>query len=106
MVFIMKIGCGGLYTNISGEIVSPAFPNPYPPGKDCIHLISLPEKMLVNLSITFMEVDCQARYGSEQDYIELRDGTSEDSPVMGRFCGTEMNIPKNLLTTQNHLRLR
>ena len=106
MIFMMKLGCGGLYTNATGEILSQSYPNPYPAGKDCIHLISLPKGMLVNLSITFMDIDCQNMYGAEPDYIELRDGTSGDSPVIGRFCGSEINIPRNLQTTQNHMRIR
>ena len=40
------------------------------------------------------------------DYLEMRDGISEDSALMGRFCGNNSNIPAFLQTTQNYLRLR
>ena len=40
------------------------------------------------------------------DYIEMRDGDSEDSPLMGRFCGDRSKVPSSMQTTQNHLRLR
>ena len=45
-----------------------------------------------------MDMDCDSM-GS--DYLELRDGISEDSPLMGRFCGH--TSPEFLQTTQNYL---
>ena len=53
-----------------------------------------------------MDIDCQEMFGSESDYIEMRDGINEDSPLMGRFCGNETDIPKIIQTSQNNLRIR
>ena len=50
-----------------------------------------------------MDIDCN---GLPSDYIEMKDGDSEYSPLMGRFCGNGSNIPKSMQTTQNHLRIR
>ena len=47
-----------------------------------------------------MDIDCQS------DYIELRDGNSEDSPLMGTFCGNGSNVPDFMQTTQNNFRIR
>ena len=38
------------------------------------------------------------------DYLEIRDGYSAVSPLMGKFCGT--NISRTIVSTQNNLWLR
>ena len=50
-----------------------------------------------------MDIDCN---GLPSDYIEIRDGDSEDSPQMGRFCGNGSSVPESMQTTQNHLQIR
>lgn len=52
-----------------------------------------------------MDVVCKESF-STKDYIEIRDGNSEDSPLMGSFCGNGTNVPAFMQTTQNYLRLR
>ena len=69
----------------------------------CIYLISLPNGTYVNITILSMDIDCQ---GTPSDFIELRDGNSEDSPLMGQFCGNGTHIPAFMHTTQNNLRIR
>ena len=91
-------GCGGNYSNSSGILSSPLFPNVYPHNQDCSYLISQPYGNFINLNITEMDMDC---YSMGSDYLELRDGISEDSPLIGRFCGH--NVPEFLQTTQNYL---
>ena len=97
--------CGGNYTNASGVLTSPSYPNPYPPGRDCIYLISYPNGKYVSISLISMDIDCHEFY-STSDYIEVRDGNSKDSPQMGRFCGDGNNVPAFMQTTQNHMRIR
>ena len=97
--------CGGSYTNASGILTSPSYPNPYPHPAECIYLISQPIGTFVNISFISMDVNCQKTHSS-YDYIEMRDGNSESSPLMGRFCGNESDVPAFMQTTQNHLRIR
>ena len=97
--------CGGDYTNASGYLTSPSYPNSYPHPADCIYLISQPNGTLVNISFITMDVNCQKTHSS-YDYIEMRDGNSENSPLMGIFCGDGGNVPAFMQTTQNHLRIR
>ena len=94
--------CGGTYSNASG-ILSPSYPNEYPELADCVYLISQPNGTYVNISFITMDIYCQ---GTSSDYIEMRDGNSEDSPLMIRFCGKEGDLPAFMQTTQNHLRIR
>ena len=97
--------CGGTYSNASGVLSSPSYPNAYPEMADCVYLISQPNGTYVNISFLTMDIDCQEMY-SQSDYIEMRDGSSQDSPLMGMFCGNGSNVPDFMQTTQNHLRIR
>ena len=97
--------CGGNYTNDGGFIISPSYPNPYPYAQDCIYLISQPKGTYVNISFVSMDIVCDEMY-STSDYLEIRDGKSGNSPVMGVFCGNTTTVPAFMLATQNYLRIR
>ena len=71
---------------------------------DCVYLISQPNGTYVNISFVSMDLICHSAAGS--DFIEMRDGNSGDSPLMGRFCGNGSNVPDFMQTTQNFLRIR
>ena len=96
--------CGGNYSNQSGVISSPLHPNPYPTA-DCVYLISQPTGTYVNISFLTMDIDCQET-NSESDFLEIRDGESENSPVIRKLCGNGSNVPAFISTTQNHMRIR
>ena len=99
-----RIGaCGGSFTTPKGIITSPSYPRNYSDNADCIYTISQPGGAYLSLSFLSMDIDCQ---GTPSDYIELRDGDSEGSPLMGSFCGDRSNAPAVMQTTQNHLRIR
>ena len=42
--------------------------------------------------------------GDTEDYLEIRDGNSENSPLIGKFSGK--NIPKTIQTTRNMMWMR
>ena len=94
--------CGGSYTSLSGAIKSPSYPNPYPDNADCIYTISLPIGTIIGLSTETFDIehgsDCSA------DSLEIRDGVSEDSPTLGKFCGTD--LPSSIQSTQNNMWIR
>ena len=95
--------CGGSYSKLSGVFSSPLHPNAYPEQADCVYLISQPNGAYVNISFVLMDIDCQ---GTSSDFIEMRDGRYEDSPLMGRFFGNASSVPDFMQTTQNELRIR
>ena len=95
--------CGGIFSNFSGVLSSPSYPDQYPELTDCIFLISLPDETYVNIIFNNVDISCQ---GTSSDFVELRDGKSEHAPVMGRFCGNSTNVPSTMQTTQNYLRIR
>ena len=69
--------CGGTYSNSSGVLSSPSYPNVYPELAACVYLISQPSGTYVNVFFLSMSVDCEG--GLRSDYIEIRDGETEES---------------------------
>ena len=99
--------CGGNFTNASGVLTSPSYPNPYSHNADCLYIISRPNITHVNLTVINMEVECRQSF-STYDYLEVwdGDGVSNNSIQIGRWCGNGSNVPTFILVTQNCLRLR
>ena len=99
--------CGGTYSNITGIITSPYFPSQYPNNTDCHYKIVQPIGTYIKLNITYMDIEtwpgsetCQTNTG---DYLEVRDGSSDDSPLIGQFCG---NAKIATTSTSNSLSMR
>ena len=99
----MSTACGGTFSDATGTLTSPLYNASYPELMDCVYLVSQPNGMFINVSLPNVDISC---YGTPSDYVELRDGNTEDSPLMGSFCGNGGNIPNFMQTTQNHLRIR
>ena len=69
----------------------------------CVFLIEQPNGTFVNISIITMDINC---HGTPSDYIEMRDGNSEEAPLIGKFCGNQSNVPAFMTTSQNHMIIR
>ena len=102
-VCLIAVECGGHFTNVSGILTSPLYPKQYLLLADCTYTISQPEGTYIILSVISLDISCHA---AGSDNIELRDGNSTTSPLMGKWCGNGSNVPDDLQTTQNHLRIR
>ena len=108
---IIPGGCGGNFTAASGTITSPGYPNSYGHNKTCIYTISTTfgNNIVLNFSridIDYGDVDYypdnydydfdqyidMGHWGSQGvicfDYLEVRDGASEQSPLIDVICGT------------------
>lgn len=72
--------CGGRLLQSSGIITSPKFPLSYPPNSRCSWVIQVPSQQQVRLNFT------QFYIGDCSDYVELFNGPSSESPLIGRFC--------------------
>ena len=98
--YISQIGkCGGNFTTSSGAITSPSWPKGFSTNETCSNKISLPSGTYVNLTVLVFQL---GDYNSA--YLEIRDGGSEESPLMGRFWGSD--IPSTMLTTKNYMWIR
>lgn len=87
------------FTHESRIVTSPSYPNSYSTMVDCIFIISHENGSSINFTLVNMDIDC------EGDYLELRDGKSETSPLIGRFCGIR-SIPAFMQTSHNYIRAR
>lgn len=78
--------CGGDLTLESGnQLESPNYPLEYLPNKECIWRITVQEDYQVALKFQSFEVENHDN--CVYDYVEVRDGDSPDSRLIGVFCG-------------------
>ena len=91
--------CGGNFNVTNGTLLSPAYPKNYPDNADCTYTISQPNGTLILLNI--VNIDIRSNPSCSDDMIEIRDGPSNDSPVLKKLCGNIIDDP--ILSTQNQL---
>lgn len=63
------VDCGGTFTDPTGEILSPLYPNKYPPFANCVWYITVAEGSFVNLR--FNDFQLEASTGCLNDYLEI-----------------------------------
>ncbi|XP_040449627.1 cubilin isoform X3 [Falco naumanni] len=93
------LSCGGNYMDSEGVITSPFWPNPYISNRQCIYIIRQPEDERIYLNFTHMELESHA--GCSSNYIEVRDGDSEMSSLIRKFCHSTLVPP--ITSTSNSL---
>ncbi len=55
------------------------------------------------VSFEFVHFDIEGSYGCVYDNIEIRDGDSENSTLIGRYCGDATLIPPPSQSTHNYV---
>uniref|UniRef100_A0A6I8P5P4 Metalloendopeptidase n=1 Tax=Ornithorhynchus anatinus TaxID=9258 RepID=A0A6I8P5P4_ORNAN len=96
--------CGGEINKDAGQIQSPNYPDDYRPSKECVWTITVSEGFHVGLSFQAFEPSSSLveRHDScTYDYLEVRDGSTEDGPLIGRFCGYEK--PDDIKSSSNKM---
>ncbi|XP_059820855.1 dorsal-ventral patterning tolloid-like protein 1 isoform X3 [Hypanus sabinus] len=91
--------CGGDISKESGQIQSPNYPDDYRPLKECVWKITLSEHYHVGL--VFQAFEIERHDNCAYDYLEVRNGNNENSPLIGRFCGYDK--PEDIKSTSNSL---
>ncbi|KAL0605462.1 Procollagen C-endopeptidase enhancer 1 [Plecturocebus cupreus] len=94
--------CGGDVKGESGYVASEGFPNLYPPNKECIWTITVPEGQTVSLS--FRVFDLELHPACRYDALEVFAGSGTSGQRLGRFCGTFRPAP--LVAPSNQVTLR
>ena len=89
--------CGGNFNSSSGILTSPSYPNKYPENADCVYTISQEMGSYIKLVAMAMELE------NDVDCLEVRDGDSDEAPLLGKFCG---KMPSTISSTQNNMWLR
>ena len=99
--------CGGIFTTPKGILTSPSYPSKYPDNANCVYTISQPNDRVILLNILSMDMVCHswdAYYPysySYSDYLEIRDGPSNNSPILDKLCDSE--IPASIQSRHNQL---
>ena len=97
-----KCGDGGhFYTTGGGMITSPSYPGNYPDYSDCIYTISQPTGRVIRLNFLTMDINNYMDRHCDNDYLEIRDGPSADSPTLAKLCGSD--IPSPMESSMNQL---
>ena len=104
---IFSLGCGGNLSDPKGVLSSPFFPNPYPNNFECIYKVTQAIGTYVSLTIIYMDIDCE-NYDTYYDFLEIRNGDSESSPSMGKYCSNRKHLenPVLLQSASNNLWIR
>lgn len=85
--------CGGeLNMTSGGRLESPNYPMDYLPNQECIWRITVDEGYQVALKFQSFEVENHDN--CVYDYVEIRDGDSADSRLIGVFCG--LKVPPDM----------
>ncbi|GCB65123.1 hypothetical protein scyTo_0013419 [Scyliorhinus torazame] len=89
--------CGGHLTAPTGMILSPGWPGFYKDSLNCVWVIEAQPGYPIK--ITFDRFKTEVNY----DTLEVRDGKSYSSPLIGLYHGTQ--VPQFLISTSNYIYL-
>uniref|UniRef100_A0A8C9A448 MBL associated serine protease 1 n=1 Tax=Prolemur simus TaxID=1328070 RepID=A0A8C9A448_PROSS len=92
-----RVECSdNLFTQRTGVITSPDFPNPYPKSSECFYTIELEEGFMISLQFEdIFDIEDHPEVPCPYDYIKIKVGPN----VLGPFCGEKAPEPIN---TQSH----
>ncbi|KAJ3646069.1 hypothetical protein Zmor_023680 [Zophobas morio] len=98
-----EVICGGqIFIENEEHIESPNYPDDYEANKKCTWKITVPKNYKVALEFSFFEMENHG--GCLYDYVEIRDGFSTDSKLLGLYCGH--TLPPNIISTTENLLLK
>ncbi|XP_034777574.2 CUB and sushi domain-containing protein 1-like [Acipenser ruthenus] len=75
--------CGGNVTGPVGVILSPNYPQPYPPGKECDWRIKVNPDFVI--ALIFKSFNMEPSY----DFLHIYEGEDSNSPLIGSFQGSQ-----------------
>ncbi|XP_034025114.1 cubilin [Thalassophryne amazonica] len=84
-------GCSRTYEQDYGYLKSPGWPDIYPHNINCIIILKAPQNSYI--SFFFNNFDLETHSSCNYDYLEVRNGSTPDSPLIGRFCGNTLPNP-------------
>lgn len=74
----------------TGTIKSPNYPRYYPPDQSCEWVVHAQQGKQVELIVKSFELEGSHSSGCAYDYLEIRNGGSNSSPLIGTYCGTDI----------------
>ncbi|XP_078320522.1 uncharacterized protein LOC111112006 isoform X32 [Crassostrea virginica] len=82
-------------------LTSPNFPGAYPRNFECTYTYSYSSG---TIRIQFLYVDVEPNGSNCYDFVEIYDGSSTSSPVLGKVCGT--TLPNFINSTNTSMTLK
>ena len=98
--------CGGSFTTPNGILTSPSYPYQFPDNRYCIYTITQPMGSVVVLTFHLMDIPSTGIFSCFTQYLKIRDGSSNDSPILDKLCGKKEflgEMPAPIQSSQNHL---
>lgn len=95
--------CGGILGTSRGVLKYPPSENNYPHNSRCAWLIRTNVTQVLN--ITFTKFELEHSRECRFDWLQIHDGRSSASYMIGRFCGIELPRGGNIISTHNYLYL-
>ncbi|XP_041486764.1 cubilin isoform X1 [Microtus oregoni] len=95
--------CFEEYTDNFGNLTSPNYPNKYPNNLDCVYRITVGFNEQIELEFKNFTLE-DSRGQPCYDFVEIRDGGFETSPLLGRYCGSV--LPPKIISQSNKLWLK
>ncbi|KAH8370982.1 hypothetical protein KR093_005865, partial [Drosophila rubida] len=90
--------CGGIFNQPSGLIIG------HMNAPLCLFLIQQPKG--TNIQLDFEQLDFMGSPGCQLQSLEVFDGSSDDHPLLGRFCNLTNANKQPLRSTSNEILLR
>ncbi|XP_034859738.1 CUB and sushi domain-containing protein 1 [Mirounga leonina] len=87
--------CGGNLTGPAGVILSPNYPQPYPPGKECDWRIKVNPDFVI--ALIFKSFNMEPSY----DFLHIYEGEDSNRPLLGSFQGSQ--APERIESSGNSL---
>ncbi|KAJ6642438.1 Cubilin like, partial [Pseudolycoriella hygida] len=94
--------CGGVLNSLSGTIKYP-LSDTFPHEAACAWQIQTDESKVLN--VTFTKFDLQMSTECRFNWLQIYDGRSSSSRMIGRFCGSSLPKGGNFVSTTNMLYL-
>ncbi|XP_015790438.1 uncharacterized protein LOC107367263 isoform X1 [Tetranychus urticae] len=92
------IKCGGeLYAQANAQVItSPFYPEPYPGGLECVHIITAPQGKTITLEV--VELDLKP----DTDFIYLRDGPGSSYPLLAKLSGSIDSVSNRFIVSTSN----
>ncbi|XP_059051310.1 cubilin-like [Achroia grisella] len=95
--------CGGLLDNEEGSIVYPISNTTYEHNSKCAWVIHTAPNKVIN--VTFSKFNLELEPECRYDFLQMHDGQSSSSQLIGRFCGNKFPKGGNIISSHNNLYL-
>ena len=98
---LLPLGCGGIFTASSGQILSPGYPSKYPNNAYCSYKITAQSGK--RISIFFSQFSLQYHEGCKTDNLQIYEGLSgKNRTLTSTRCGSDVTY---YLSTTNQVLL-